>query len=91
MKRLPSRNASRRHDDRRRRHVGAHARPVRPARYPGNRQRSKRSLAPLRVPVRRTAADVAGNGAPIMVYGVREQKTAFEPVRHSLPTRKEAG
>ena len=37
------------------------------------------------------ATDVAGNGAPIMVYGVREQKAAFEPVRHSLPTRKEAG
>ena len=37
------------------------------------------------------AADVAGNGAATMVYGVREQKTAFEPVRHSLPTRKEAG
>ena len=37
------------------------------------------------------ATDVAGNGAPIVVYGVREQKTAFEPVRHSLPTRKEAG
>jgi len=37
------------------------------------------------------AADVAGDGAPIMVYGVREQKTAFEPVRHSLPARKEAG
>lgn len=37
------------------------------------------------------AADVAGNGAAIMVYGVREQKTALEPVRHGLPTRKEAG
>jgi hypothetical protein len=37
------------------------------------------------------ATDVAGNGTPIMVYGVREQKTAFEPVRHSLPTRREAG
>ena len=37
------------------------------------------------------ATDVAGNGAPIMVYGVREQKTAFEPARHSLPPRKEAG
>jgi len=37
------------------------------------------------------ATDVAGNGPPIMVYGVREQKTAFEPARHSLPPRKEAG
>jgi hypothetical protein len=37
------------------------------------------------------AADVAGNGTPIMVYGVREQKTAFEPVGRNLPTRKEAG
>jgi hypothetical protein len=37
------------------------------------------------------AADVAGSGSPIVVYGVRGQKTAFEPVRHSLPTRKDAG
>ena len=37
------------------------------------------------------ATDVAGSGAPIVVYGVREQKTAFEPVGRNLPTRKEAG
>jgi len=37
------------------------------------------------------AVEVAGNGSPIIVYGVRGQKTAFEPARHSLPTRKEAG
>jgi len=38
-----------------------------------------------------TAAGIAGNGTPIMVYGVREQKTAFEPVGRNLPTRKDAG
>jgi hypothetical protein len=37
------------------------------------------------------AAGIAANGTPIIVYGVREQRTAFEPVRHDLPTRKEAG
>jgi hypothetical protein len=37
------------------------------------------------------AADVAGSGAPIVVYGVREQATALEPIRHNRPTPKEAG
>ena len=34
--------------------------------------------------------DVARGGAPIVVYGVREQNTAFEPVRHDLPSHKQA-
>jgi hypothetical protein len=38
-----------------------------------------------------TAAGIAGNGTPIIVYGVREQKTAFEPVGRTLPARKDAG
>ena len=38
-----------------------------------------------------TAGGFGGNGAPLMVYGVGEQATALEPVRHNLPTRKEAG
>ena len=27
----------------------------------------------------------------ITVFGVREPKTAFDPVGHNLPTRKDAG
>lgn len=38
-----------------------------------------------------TAAGIAGHGTPIIVYGVREQKTAFEPAGRNLPTRKDAG
>ena len=37
------------------------------------------------------AAGIAASGAPIVVYGIREQTTAFEPVRHNLPVRREAG
>ena len=55
---------------------------------PGNAETQLGAVAGVRPP---KAADVAGIGTPIMVYGVREQKTAFEPVRHRLPTRKEAG
>jgi len=34
-------------------------------------------------------ADVARGGAPILVQGVRAQKTAFEPVRRDLPSYKQ--
>ncbi len=36
------------------------------------------------------ATDAARHVAPIVVYGVREQTTAFEPVRHDRSARKEA-
>jgi hypothetical protein len=34
---------------------------------------------------------IAGSGTPIIVYGVREETTAFRPVRQDVPTGKEAG
>jgi hypothetical protein len=37
------------------------------------------------------AGGMGGEATPIVVYGVREQKTAFEPVRHNPPPRGEAG
>jgi len=37
------------------------------------------------------ATDVILVPAPIVVFGGREQKTAFEPARHSVPARKDAG
>ncbi len=37
------------------------------------------------------AAGVAGTPMTITVFGVREPKTAFDPVGHNLPTRKDAG
>ena len=37
------------------------------------------------------AAGTAGNPMTITVHGVREPKTAFDPVGRNLPARKEAG
>jgi hypothetical protein len=54
----------------------------------GNAETQLGAAASARPP---KAADFVRHGTPIMVYGVREQKTAFEPVRHSLPARKDAG
>jgi len=55
---------------------------------PGNAETQLGADAGAKAP---KAADVARIGTPNMVYGVREQKTAFEPVGRNLPTRKEAG
>ena len=37
------------------------------------------------------AAGSGGEATPIVVYGVREQKTAFEPSQHNPAPRGEAG
>jgi hypothetical protein len=54
----------------------------------GNAETQLGDAAGARPPM---AADFVRHGTPIMVYGVREQKTAFEPARYSLPARKDAG